>query len=54
MTNINCSANCSHEKNGKCTLTHIGISSNVMGYGTDCAYFSPRADNNSPPPDSDK
>jgi hypothetical protein len=52
MTNINCSANCSHEKNGKCTLNHISVSANVMGYGTDCAYFSPRSENITPPEES--
>ncbi|KPU45943.1 hypothetical protein OXPF_04110 [Oxobacter pfennigii] len=42
MTNINCSAKCSYENNGKCTLNHIGISSNIAGTGGDCAYFQPR------------
>jgi len=42
MTNINCSANCSHENNGKCTLNHIGISSDFSGVGVDCAYYKPR------------
>lgn len=42
MTNINCSADCNHESNGKCTLNHISISSNLTGIGADCAYFEPR------------
>lgn len=50
MTNINCSASCSHENNGKCTLNHVSITANVIGYGTDCAYFSPRMDNSITPP----
>lgn len=49
MTNINCSANCIHEKNGKCTLNHVSISANIMGYGTDCAYYNPRNGANSSP-----
>ncbi|GFR36093.1 hydroxymyristoyl-ACP dehydratase [Thermobrachium celere] len=47
MTNINCSANCVHEKNGKCTLSHISIIVNAIGHGTDCAYYTPR--NETPP-----
>jgi hypothetical protein len=50
MTNINCSACCSHESNGKCTLNHVSITASVIGYGTDCAYFSPRIENSVPPP----
>lgn len=50
MTNINCSANCIHEKNGKCILNHVSITSNVIGYGTDCAYFSPRNNSTPTPP----
>lgn len=46
MTNINCSANCNHENNGKCTLNHISISSNFTGIGADCAYFEPRQNRN--------
>lgn len=42
MTNINCSANCSHENNGKCTLNHVSVSSSFTGAGADCAYFVPR------------
>jgi hypothetical protein len=42
MTNINCSACCSHESNGKCTLNHISLSSSFTGAGADCAYFEPR------------
>jgi hypothetical protein len=42
MTNINCSAECIHENNGKCTLNHVSITQNVMGFDTDCAYFTPR------------
>lgn len=37
MTNINCSENCIHQKNGKCWLTHVGIVSSVSG--SRCAYF---------------
>lgn len=50
MTNINCSANCIHEENGKCKLNHISITANVMGYGTDCAYYSPRTEGKTAPP----
>lgn len=42
MTNINCSANCNHESNGKCTLNYIGVSSSFTGKGADCAYYEPR------------
>jgi hypothetical protein len=42
MTNINCSEICIHESNGKCTLTHVSLSASIIGFGTDCAYFSPR------------
>lgn len=42
MTNINCSANCNHESNGKCTLNHISVSSSFTDKGADCAYFEPR------------
>jgi hypothetical protein len=42
MTNINCSETCIHENNGKCSLTHVGITASLIGFGTDCAYFSPR------------
>ena len=45
LTNINCSANCIHEDNGKCSLNHVSITANIIGYGTDCAYYSPK-DNN--------
>lgn len=51
MTNINCSASCIYEKNGKCTLNHVSITANVMGHGTDCAYFSPRSTNANTPPE---
>lgn len=53
MTNINCSANCVHEKNGKCTLNHVSITQSVMGHGTDCAYFSPREKSSDAPPEKE-
>lgn len=46
MTNINCSANCNHESNGKCMLNHISVSSSFTDKGADCAYFEPRQNNN--------
>lgn len=42
MTNINCSANCIHEDNGQCALSHVGTTSKELENGTDCAYFSLR------------
>ncbi|WP_152668057.1 hydroxymyristoyl-ACP dehydratase [Clostridium cylindrosporum] len=41
MTNINCSEYCKHERNGKCSLTHITLSSSYIGYDSNCAYFHP-------------
>jgi len=41
-TNINCSANCRYQNNGKCTLNHVSISSSFTGAGADCAYFQPQ------------
>lgn len=51
MTNINCSADCSHENNGKCTLNHVNITASIIGYGTNCAYYSPRDENLAAPPE---
>lgn len=51
MTNINCSAECIHENNGKCTLNHVSITQNVMGFDTDCAYFTPRNTISKTPPE---
>jgi hypothetical protein len=51
MTNINCSAECIHENNGKCTLNHVSITQNVMGFNTDCAYFTPRNTGPKTPPE---
>lgn len=42
MTNINCSLNCSHENNGKCTLNLISVLLSFTGVRPDCAYFEPR------------
>ncbi|KRQ86151.1 hypothetical protein ABG79_02103 [Caloramator mitchellensis] len=42
MTNINCSANCVYEQDGKCTLDHVSITQNVLHQGTECAYFTQR------------
>ncbi|HBM79316.1 MAG: hydroxymyristoyl-ACP dehydratase [Clostridiales bacterium] len=39
MTNINCSANCIYESNGKCTLNIISTMTNFTDSGSDCAYF---------------
>ncbi|TDT58416.1 hydroxymyristoyl-ACP dehydratase [Fonticella tunisiensis] len=50
MTNINCSADCIHQYNGKCSLNHVVITANVIGYGSDCAYFSPRDKYENTPP----
>lgn len=52
MTNINCSAKCNYEQNGKCTLNHVGITSDVMGYGTDCAYYTPKKEKKKVKPSS--
>jgi len=40
MTNINCSANCIYQKDGKCSYedTHAKF----LTLGSDCAYFSPK------------
>jgi hypothetical protein len=51
MTNINCAENCVHEENGKCRMNQVSLSAKVMGYGSDCAYFSPRGDKNYAPPE---
>lgn len=51
MTNINCSENCIYENGGKCTLNHVSITSNIMGYGSDCVYFSPRNTTVNTPPE---
>jgi hypothetical protein len=51
MTNINCSANCEHVENGKCKLNHVNLTASIIGYGSDCAYFSPRVNGNSAPPE---
>lgn len=50
MTNINCSAECIYESNGKCTQNHVSITASIIGYGTDCAYFTPRSENIVAPP----
>ena len=39
MTNINCSANCIYQKDGKCSFENI--CAKPITLGTDCAYFSP-------------
>lgn len=51
MTNINCSASCIHEENGKCRLNHVSLTESVIGYGSDCAYYSPRDEKNNTPPE---
>lgn len=42
MMNINCSLNCSHEQNGKCTLNHVVPISCFSNHNSDCAYFQPK------------
>lgn len=50
MTNINCSANCIYEVDGKCSLDHISITQNVLNQETQCAYYTPRKN----PPEKNK
>jgi hypothetical protein len=37
MTTINCSSNCKHQQDGKCTLENAF--SNALSTHTDCAFF---------------
>ena len=37
MTNINCSSNCKHQIDGKCTLDNATI--NSLSAKTDCVFF---------------
>lgn len=37
LTNINCSANCIYQKEGKCTLENI--SAKAISFNSNCAYF---------------
>ena len=39
LTNINCSANCIYQKDGKCSYENIFAK--TLTVGADCAYFSP-------------
>ena len=39
MTNINCSANCIYQKDGKCSFENIYAK--PLTLGSDCAYYSP-------------
>ncbi len=49
MMNINCSENCTHAQNGKCTLNHITSLSNLFTKEKNCAYFiSKKATKKSP------
>lgn len=54
MTNINCSEKCIHENNGKCILNHVSITANILGYGSDCAYFMPRDEKLKPLPNDNR
>lgn len=40
MTNINCSSNCAHQKDGKCCLDKT--SNQIFASNKDCAYFKER------------
>lgn len=42
MMDINCSENCIHEQNGKCTLNQITSISNLSYSETNCMYFIPK------------
>lgn len=40
MTNINCTANCIYQKDGKCSYDNTMLSTTVT-FSSNCAYFSP-------------
>lgn len=37
MTTINCSSNCIHQKDGKCSLDNVAMNSTLIT--TDCIYY---------------
>lgn len=45
MTNINCSSNCKHQADGKCTLENA--ISEALSLETDCVYFEEKPDKGS-------
>jgi len=44
MTTINCSSNCIHQKDGKCTLESFAVSQ--VSTASDCIFFSQKQLNN--------
>ena len=44
MTMINCSSNCQHQQDGKCTLENAF--SNALSIETDCVFFEEKKHNN--------
>ena len=40
LTNINCTANCIYEKDGKCA--YESITTQTVHFQENCAYFSPK------------
>ncbi|RCX20979.1 hypothetical protein DFR58_101183 [Anaerobacterium chartisolvens] len=40
MTTINCSSNCIHQVDGKCTMENTAT--NLVSISSDCVYFQPR------------
>ncbi|EDK35458.1 hypothetical protein [Clostridium kluyveri] len=46
MMDINCSENCVHEKNGKCTLNYVTPITSLSSLETNCIYFTPKKKSN--------
>jgi hypothetical protein len=42
MTTINCSLNCKHQKDGRCTLEDAA--SDTLSVDTDCVFFEEKPD----------
>ena len=45
MTTINCSLNCKHQKDGRCTLEDAA--SDTLSVDTDCVFFEEKPDKTS-------
>lgn len=41
MTTINCSLNCIHQEDGKCSLDKITV--NTVSTGSDCVFYQEKA-----------
>lgn len=44
LTNINCTANCIYQRDGKCTYNIVSMS--LISSKTECAYFIPYNNDN--------